>query len=165
MRSLYAATAFCGLPVLLSACALGQGSLQAGHTEAEILARYGRPTAYHQDGNTRLLEYRQGPAGQTTYMARIGPDNRLLSYEQVLTLEKFATIEPDFANKEDVLRTVGTPSEVRYFPLVRLDAWSYPYKEAGVWDSMMTVYLDKSGVVRKLENGPDMRRMNRDNDR
>ncbi len=129
--------------------------VSAGQTEAEVIARLGKPTHVYQDGASRLLEYMHGRMGQTTEMARIGPDGRLVSYEQVLTLEKFATIKIGAADKEKVLRTVGAPSETLYFPASRLEAWSYPYKEAGLWDSLMSIYFDKAGIVRKVENGPD----------
>lgn len=145
--------------LLLGACALGTGSLHPGQTEAEIISRFGQPTRRYQDGRDQLLEYMQGPFGQATHMVRIGPDGKLISSEQVLTLEKFGTIKPGIAREQDVLKTVGTPSEVRYFPRTALVEWSYPYKEAGVWDSMMSIYFDKSGTVQKLENGPDQRRM------
>lgn len=147
------------LPLLLGACALDAGSLQPGKTEAQIISRYGQPTQRYQDGRDKLLEYMHGPFGQTTYMLRIGPDGKLISSEQVLTLEKFGTIKPGQSREQDVLKTVGTPSEVRHFPRTGLVEWSYPYKEAGVWDSMMSIYLDSTGTVRKLENGPDPRRM------
>lgn len=145
--------------MLLGACTLGAGSLRPGQTEAEVISRMGQPTRQYQDGTDKLLEYMQGPSGQATYMVRIGPDGKLISSEQVLTLEKFGTITPGKARKEDVLKTIGAPSEVRFFPRTGLLEWSYPYKEAGIWDSMMSVYLDKSGTVRKLESGPDPRRM------
>ena len=93
--------------------------------------------------------------GQTTDMARIGPDGRLVSYEQVLTLQMFATIKIGEADKDKVLRTIGAPSETRFYPASQLEAWSYPFKENGVWDSFMSVYFDKAGIVRKLENGAD----------
>jgi len=90
------------------------------------------------------------------WVARMfGPDGRLLSYEQVLTMQKFGTIQVDHDNKEDVLRTIGAPSETSYFPRVQREVWSYPYKESGVWNSLMSVYFDNAGIVRKLENGPD----------
>jgi hypothetical protein len=67
----------------------------------------------------------------------------------------FGTITPGESDKEKVLRTVGAPSETRFYPLSQLEAWSYPFKEHGVWDSLMSVYFDKTGIVRKLQNGPD----------
>lgn len=129
--------------------------VQPSQSEPEVIARLGQPTHVYQDGSSRLLEYMHGRMGQTTDMARIGPDGKLVSFEQVLTLEMFGAIKVGEANKEKVLRMIGAPSETRYYPASRLETWSYPFKESGVWDSFMAVYFDKAGIVRKLENGPD----------
>jgi len=146
--------------LLLSACAgLGGPALAPGAPEAEVLARLGQPTHVYQDGDTRLLEYMRGPMGQTTDMARIGPDGRLQSLTQVLTMESFARIVPGVTRQEQVLRIVGAPSEVRVYRHPGMRAWNYPYKESNVWDSMMTIYIDDTGLVRRIENGPDPRRM------
>jgi hypothetical protein len=148
------------LSAFLCACAgWGTPPVRTGQSESEVIARLGQPTHRYQDGQQHLLEYMHGPMGQTTYMARIDADGKLVSYEQVLTAEKFNTIKPGQTRKEDVLRIIGAPSETAAFPFSQLEAWSYPYKEQGAWDSMMSVYFDTAGVVRKLENGPDPRRM------
>lgn len=144
---------------LASCAALQKPPVQPGQSESEVIVRLGKPTHRYRDGEHRLLEYMNGPTGQTTYMARIGPDGTLRSYEQVLTLERFSTIKVGHAQKEDVLKTVGAPSETDYFPFLELEAWSYPYKENGVWDSVMSIYFDQSGTVRKLENGLDPKRI------
>ncbi|TSA11601.1 MAG: hypothetical protein D4R74_12805 [Betaproteobacteria bacterium] len=138
----------------LGACAT-QPPVQSGQSEAEVVARLGRPTHVYQDGASRLLEYMHGPMGQTTDMARIGPDGRLVSFEQVLSMQKFAAIVPGEADKEKVLRTVGAPSETHFYTASQLESWSYPFKENGIWDSMMSVFFDKAGIVRMLQNGPD----------
>lgn len=145
---------------LLSSCAglVGPG-VTPGMPESEVVARLGQPTHVYPTGDGRLLEYQHGPMGQTTDMARIGPDGRLQSFEQVLTLEKFARIHPNATRRDEVLRTVGAPSETGVYPLTGLEYWNYPYKESGTWDSMMTVYFDREGIVRRLENGPDPHRM------
>ena len=144
------------LVATLGACAnlLGPAP-RPGQTEAEVIARLGKPTHVYEDGGERLLEYMHGPRGQYTEMARIGADGKLVSYEQVLTMEHFAAIKIGVANKAQVLRAIGAPSEERYFSLSGLEEWSYPFKENGIWDSRMSVYFDKAGIVRKLENGPD----------
>jgi hypothetical protein len=129
--------------------------LVPGEPEAAVVGKMGRPTHIYQDGNAQVLEYMRGPFGQQTYMARIGPDGKLSSFEQVLTAEKFATIKVDSATKEQVLRTIGAPGNTSYLPLRQLEVWSYAYKEANVWDSMMHVHFDKNGVVRQMMNGPD----------
>lgn len=147
--------------VLLAGCAtLGAPPPAPGASEAEVIARFGRPTHVfvnpHDSG--RILEYMNGPFGQTTYFARIDAAGRLLSYEQVLAAQKFAEIKVGASTKFDVVRLIGTPSETSYLALPKLEVWSYPYKENPVSDSMMHVHFDNAGVVQKLLNGPDMRR-------
>ena len=142
----------------LGACAtLFPGAVAVGDSEADVLAKRGQPTRYHQDGKDRLMEYAFGPWGQRTYMARLGPDGRVTSFEQVLTTQKFSTLKIGEATKSDVLRTVGSPSETSYLPLRDLEVWSYPYREADVWNSVMHIHFDKTGVVRQLMNAPDLR--------
>ena len=154
MENLRRAVAAAALLAGLVACA-PTIPVRPGQSETEVVARLGRPTHVYQDGTSRLLEYMHGPMGQATEMARIGPDGKLVSYEQVLTMEKFATITPGQADKEKVLRTIGAASETRYYPASKLEEWSYPFKEQGIWDSLMAVYFDQAGIVRKLQNGPD----------
>jgi hypothetical protein len=152
--------------LMLSACAgLGGPALAPGATEADVVARLGRPSHVYPEGDSRVLEYMHGPMGQTTDMARIGPDGRLQSFEQVLTMEKFAAIVPGRTRQEQVLRTVGAPSEVRFYRNVGMNGWNYPFKESNTWDSMMTIYVDDSGMVQRMENGPDPRRMPSDSGR
>jgi hypothetical protein len=144
---------------LLSACStFGPGAVNVGDPESVVLSRLGTPTHQYKEGENRLFEYMRGPMGQVTYMARIGPDGRLISYEQVLTLEKFATLKPGSATKDDVLRTIGAPSDTMYLPLSDLEVWTYPYREAGVWHSIMSVHFDRGGIVQRMQNGPDPRR-------
>ena len=143
---------------ILGGCAAYGPPLQPGEPEQSVLSKLGQPTHRYQDGQDHLLEYTTGPWGQQTYMARIGPSGTLISYEQVLTSQKFATLKVGSATKDDVLRTVGAPSETSYLSLSQLEVWSYPYKESGVWDSMMHIHFDRNGVVRRMENGPDPRR-------
>ncbi|HEV7856436.1 MAG TPA: outer membrane protein assembly factor BamE [Herminiimonas sp.] len=142
----------------LSGCAaLAPPLIDVGEPEASVIAKLGRPSAVIPDGEEHLLEYTRNPWGQATYMARIDSDGRLVSYNQVLTTATFATIKPGISTKTDVLRTIGHPSETSYLPRLQLEVWSYPYKEEGVWNSIMHVHFDNTGVVRKMENGMDLR--------
>lgn len=151
-------------PVLLYACANWlTPPVQPGQSEADVIAALGKPTHVYQHGGARVLEYMHGPMGQTTDMARFGPDGKLIAYEQALTTQNFKAIKVGEDRKDDVLRRVGAPSEIRTFSRNHLEAWFYPYKEDNAWDSMMAVYFDDTGVVRKLDNGPDPRRMGNDN--
>jgi hypothetical protein len=126
-----------------------------GDPVATVIAKFGQPTARYPAEGGQLLEYATGPFGQATYMARIGPDARLVSFEQVLTGEKFATLKIGTAGKTDVLHTLGRPAERSYLALPDLEVWSYRYKESGVWNSMMHVHFDRAGILRMMQNGPD----------
>lgn len=151
-------TVLAALLTILSACAsLLPPPVNVGDSESDLIAKRGQPTHRYQDGNDRLLEYAQGPWGQKTFMARIDANGKVISFEQVLTMQKFGTIKVDDAKKDQVLRTIGSPSETSYLPLRDLEVWSYPYKESGVWNSIMHVHFDKAGIVRQMLNGPDPR--------
>lgn len=149
---------FAIVAILLGGCAaLIPPAVTLGESESELIAKRGAPTNRYQDGKDQLLEYATGPWGQRTYMARLGPDRRVISFEQVLTTQKFATIKVGEATKNKVLHAIGRPSETSYLSLSDLEVWSYPYKENEVWNSMMHVHFDRQGVVRKMLNGPDPR--------
>ena len=142
--------------LLLSGCAgMLREAPNPGDPQDVVQAKLGAPTAVYADANGRTLEYATGPMGQNTWMARLGPDGRLQSYEQVLTSEKFATIKIDAATREEVLRTLGRPAERSQVAMRDYEVWSYRYKEAGVWNSLMHVHFDAQGVVRQMMNGPD----------
>lgn len=144
------------LALLLAGCA---GTLRQAPNPGDPLdvvqAKMGQPTAVYLAGENRTLEYATGPMGQFTYMAHLGPDGRLTSYEQVLTSEKFATIKIDQATKDDVLRTIGRPAERSSVAMQNYEVWSYRYKEANVWNSLMHIHFDGQGVVRQMLNAPD----------
>ena len=144
--------------IVLGACAgpFMREAPNVGEPVAAVTAKLGQPTStYPAADGGQMLEYATGPMGQFTWMAQIGPDGRLVSYEQVLTGEKFATIKIDKANKADVLRTIGRPAERSGVAMHNYEVWSYRYKEAGVWNSLMHVHFDQAGIVRLMQNGPD----------
>ena len=123
---------------------------------AQVTAQLGQPNAVYPDpAGGQVLEYRGQPMGQFQYMARIGPDGRLVAYDQVLTSENFAKVKVDRWTKDDILRHFGRPAEVTGVYYHNYEVWSYRYKEAGVWNSMMSVHFDAQGVVRQMLNGPD----------
>jgi len=63
---------------ILTGCTVFSGQpVNIGAPEAELIARLGTPTGRYPLDDGHLLEYRRGPWGQQTYMARIGADGRL----------------------------------------------------------------------------------------
>jgi len=140
--------------LLLAGCAM-RTPPDPGDPQDVVQSKLGTPTAVYADGAARTLEYATGPMGQFTWMAHLGADGRLTSYEQVLTSEKFASIKIDQATKDEVLRTIGRPAERSHVAMRDYEVWSYRYKEAGVWNSLMHVHFDEQGVVRQMMNAPD----------
>ena len=144
------------LALVLAGCAnFGGPPLMPGEPEGAVRAKLGTPSAVYAGGGEKVLEYATGPAGQYTYMARIGADGTLKSFEQVLTDEKFATVKIGAATKQDVLLALGRPAETSHLSRQQLEVWSYRYKQAGVWDAMMHVHFDRGGIVRLMQSGPD----------
>lgn len=145
-----------GLLIALAGCAgLRREAPAIGDPIATVTAKFGQPTAVYPAAVGQVLEYATGPYGQATYMAHIGPDGRVTSFEQVLSGEKFATLKIGSANRTDVLHTLGRPAERSYLSLSDFEVWSYRYKESGVWNSMMHVHFDRAGILRMMQNGPD----------
>jgi hypothetical protein len=123
---------------------------------AEVQAKLGQPRAvYRLPDGSQVLEYAGQPMGQFQHMATIGADGRLVSYEQVLTSENFAKVKIGQWTKDDILRTYGHPAETSHVAFHNYEVWSYRYKEAGVWNSMMHVHFDERGTVQQMINGPD----------
>jgi outer membrane protein assembly factor BamE (lipoprotein component of BamABCDE complex) len=145
------------LVLSLSACApMIRRTPPVGAPLAEVTAKLGKPDAvYPAPDGGQVLEYRGQPMGQFQYMARIGADGRLLSYDQVLTTENFANVKVGSWNKDDVLRHFGRPAEVTRYRLEEGEIWSYRYKEQGVWNSEMNVDFNARGAVLRMFNTPD----------
>ena len=155
MKRSFSALALSALLTLGGCAAIMGPQFTPGMPVEQVIAYNGPPAIEYPDGNTRLLEWPVGEWSQYASMARVGPDGKLISYENVRTREKFGTIQVNQFNKNDVLRTVGHPTETSYLPLKKQEVWSYRYKEEGIWNSMMHIYFDSSGIVRGIENGQD----------
>lgn len=147
---------------ILAACAgFGGAPLVPGAPVAAVRARLGQPTATYTDGADTLLEYATGPAGQTTFMARINAEGKLVSYDQVLTSAGFAKVKIGQDTRATILRRFGRPTQEMHFALSDEDVWAYRYKEQDVWNSMMYIHFFPDGRVKMLSNGPDPDRESR----
>ena len=148
--------ALLALSLGLAGCSALSPKLAPGTPAADVTARLGQPSATYPDPDGgQVLEYRGQPMGQFQHMARIGADGKLISYDQVLTSENFATVQINRWNKDDILRHFGRPAETSRVRLDDREVWSYRYKQDGLWNSMMNVYFNARGVVVRLQNTPD----------
>lgn len=134
--------------------------VQPGETEAQLVTRYGRPDAVHPlPGGGRRLEYTMGPYQQHTWMVDLDAGGRALGTRQVRTLENFLKLRNGVDTADDVRREFGTPWRVEPYRLSGLTALLYPHLEAGYFGSMAAVHVDRDGIVRFVQNGPDPRFM------
>lgn len=149
--SLLAATA------LLAGCAsYGPSSLPVGTPSAAVIEKMGPPTGRYRglDGGApgERLEFARGPYGQHTYMLDFDAGGRLLRWEQVLTEANFLKLEPGMT-REEVLRRIGHPSDVRFLPRQQHQLWSYRYETPFcIW---FQVSLDTANRVAELGHNVD----------
>jgi len=149
---------------VLGACAMPD-TIKPGTTETDVLSKFGKPDSQFTfaSGNKRF-EYNRGEWMQRSWMVDFDADGRVTSVDQVRTEAHFAALRPGSDTQASVREQLGTPFKVEYYPPSKLTGWLYPYREAGVYNSVMTVMFDPKGVFRRAENGPDPRFMGgRDN--
>jgi len=117
--------------LFLGACASYDGrGLQPGQSAvSEVEQRMGAPAMrWKEPDGSELLAYPRGPAGYHTYMARIGPDGRLVSLENVLDMKHFALVRQGMS-QDEVLRVLGPPYPgwTVYFKARDELAWEWRY--------------------------------------
>lgn len=67
----------------------------------------------------------------------------------------FAALKVGVDTEATVTQKLGRPSETMFLPLRDMHVWSYKYRQAGIWHSLMHIHFDRNGVVRELMSGPD----------
>jgi outer membrane protein assembly factor BamE (lipoprotein component of BamABCDE complex) len=100
---------------------------------------------------------------QRAWMVDVDLEGRVVRVDQVRDEAHFARLQPGADDQASVRQALGTPWKVEYYPPSRLTAWLYPYRESGVFNSVMAVMFDPDGVFRRAENGPDPRFLGNDN--
>jgi hypothetical protein len=142
---------------LAAGCAT-PAAVAPGTPRAQAIAQIGEPTARHAlaDGGERL-EYGRDPLQQFTWMVDLDAAGRVAAVRQVRTLDNFSRLRVGVDGTEAVRREFGQPWRIERYPLSGLTAWMFPYRENGVWNSMVAVHFDDRGIVQRVENGPDPR--------
>jgi hypothetical protein len=67
----------------------------------------------------------------------------------------FAALKPGVDTQATVAQKLGRPYDTTYLSLRDMNVWSYKYRQAGIWHSLMHVHFDRNGVLRELMAGPD----------
>jgi len=123
---------------------------------AEVQRRHGAPAHIcpQPDASLRVI-WSQQPNGQYAWAARVGADGRVQAIEPVLTDEAFQRLRS--GQTTDQLRCAyGPPAIIGSVGWgQRQTVWSYRYREAKSWNSLMHIYLDADGKVERFHPGPD----------
>jgi len=128
--------------------------LAPGASADEIRQSLGEPTGrYPLAGGAQRLARPCGPFGKQTWMLDVDAEGRLTSATQVLTETQFNAIRAG-ATADEVLRTIGRPSNVGYVGWHKTQTvWSYRY--ASPFCQWFQVGLSEAGVVEDTGYGPD----------
>jgi hypothetical protein len=110
------------LPPLVAAALLAAGCASAppapGTPRAEVVQRWGPPSAVHGlPGGGERIEYGGGAWGLQTWMIDLDATGRVLQARQVRSEAEFTRLQaaysqPPGMSGDEVLRWLGTPSEV-----------------------------------------------------
>jgi hypothetical protein len=114
--------------VMLAACAsYSPRDVRVGQTAEDVMQQLGEPTGRYKlaQGGTRL-EYARGPYGKHTFMIDLDAQGRVTGWQQVLTEKNFASVRTGMA-QEELLATLGRPSEIKPGGWQGGKVWSYRY--------------------------------------
>lgn len=140
--------------VFLASCAIREaltgsrryapGADMLGQTPEQVIFSLGQPAATLQVRAGSRLVFVRGPFGRHSYFVDFDEAGRMMAFEQVLTRERFARINPGMSGQE-VIAILGPSTEIRGLAFNRI-VWSWRYENYEcLW---FQVELEASGVVR-----------------
>lgn len=144
--------------LIVSGCA-NLNQVPPGAPLAEVQAQFGAPnfSCDHADGTRRVI-WTQQPMGQFAWGANVGADGRIDQVTPVLTDKSFQQLATGTWTAERVRCEFGPPANVSSvgLPNTREVVWAYRYRQDGVWNSLMYVYMGRDGeYVTRFHPGPD----------
>ncbi|MBC7547348.1 MAG: hypothetical protein H7224_01705 [Polaromonas sp.] len=139
--------------IWLAGCALVP--IQPGATRAEVLAKYGTPSAEVVLPVGTRLQYSYQPAGQSAWMVDLDAAGRVVSAKEVLTLNEFFKIGLGRWTRADVQREFGRPATVNRVASWPGDVMVYRWLDANT-PMFFWVYLDGDNVVQRTGQGFDL---------
>ncbi len=142
----------------LAACS-NLAQVPPGTPLADVAAQYGRPNfSCDMAGGGQRVIWTQQPYGQYAWGANVAADGRVDRVLPILTDAHFKLLAKGAWTADQVRCEFGPPAQVDEvgLPSVREVVWSYRYKQSGVWNSLMYVYMGRDGQrVTRFHPGPD----------
>ena len=107
------------------------------------------------DGGKRVIWATQ-PHGQYAWATNVSPTGQIDKIVPILTDEYFKKLHVGMT-PDELLCTYGPPALIEPTGLgeMRRTVWSYRYRQSGVWNSLMHVYINDNDQVDRFHPGPD----------
>jgi hypothetical protein len=143
---------------LLGACA-NMANTPPGTPLAQVEAEYGRPgfSCPAENGGQRLV-WSQQPYGQYAWGTNVDAAGVTDKIQPLLTDQHFSRLASGTWTPDRVRCEFGPPAEISTvgLPSSTQIVWSYRYRQAGAWNSLMHVYFGMDGEkVSRFHPGPD----------
>ena len=135
----------------LAGCAGWSGSnlVPGQSTAAEVEASMGPATERRAGPNGEtVLWFSRQPYGRESYAARIGPDGRLISIEQRLTVDNLNYHERGKMTDEAVHDLFGPPYKVTQHPRMQREIWTYWFPMELEW-KVLFVQFSPDRILRE----------------
>jgi hypothetical protein len=148
--------ALAGAVLALAGCAQLK-SVPAGTPIAEVEKQFGKPTTIctNNDGTKRMI-WSEQPMGQYAYGSFVSKEGNVVAMKQLLTDEHFAMLAQGKWTDQQVTCEFGPPANTDGVAKGHEIVWAYRYKQSGVWNSLMYVYMGADGKqVTHFHPGPD----------
>jgi hypothetical protein len=112
---------------LVAGCAgYAPSAIRPGQSVDDVVRAMGEPTGRHALAQGSRLEYARGPFGKHTFMIDVDAQGRVTSWQQVLTERTFEAVATGIS-QQDLLATLGRPSDRRSGGWQGGEVWSYRY--------------------------------------
>ncbi|WP_295958744.1 hypothetical protein [Rhodoferax sp.] len=148
---LFVATLFSSLLLALAGCA----TVTPGMTREEVLSSLGRPTAELDRDGIHRLQYSRQPMGQSVVMVDLDASGHVVQSREVMNPANLYKIDVSGTTTQaDILWALGPPATVDGVMAWNGKIWAYRWRD--IEDMWFWVYFDPAGVVRRIQQGPDI---------
>ena len=98
-----------------------------GQDRVALVINMGEPEREYMLDGVKILHFPRGPAGSHTYFVYLDDNDRVLRWEQVLTEDRFNSIQPEMT-KDQVIQILGVTKITNGLARNRGSVWHYRYE-------------------------------------
>jgi hypothetical protein len=98
-----------------------------GLDRVALVVNMGEPDREYIFDGMKVLHFPRGPAGSHTYFVYLDDNDRVLRWEQVLTEDRFNSIQPGMT-KDQIIQILGVTKIIHGLARNRGSVWHYRYE-------------------------------------